>query len=374
VSVEVVPAPLLRPWWQRARIWIAIGLVLLLGAIVLAAVSTQPGRALDPASARSNGSKALAHVLAHYGVSVTATSAVATAVRSEVVVVASPDDYSDDQLRELAAAAARVVLVGPGTRALAALSGDVQPDRNAALHEAPGCAFPGAQAAGPVDFPDDTIPYAAGPDAERCYGGAVVLAGKLAVVGSLAVLTNARLGDPGVAALDVNVISDDRRYSDVAWLLPGADAKGSGPASIWDLFPPAAYRAFWWLVACGVLLALWRARRLGGVVAEELPVVVRAAELVEGHGRLYARAGARDRAAAALRAAAVRRLAHRLGLPRGTPAVRVASAAAPLVGGAPADVLAVLDGPAPADDAALARLARDLDQLEARLQEGDVRR
>lgn len=374
MSVEAAPAPLLRPWWQRARTWLAIVAVLILGALLLAAVSTHPGRELDPASARQNGSKALARVLAHYGITVTATTSVGDSTRSEVVVVTSPDDYSDSQLRALAGAAARVVLVRPGTRALAALVGGIQPDRDATPHDDPGCADAGAQAAGRVSFPGDTLAYSGGSDAQRCYGGAVVVAGKLAVLGSPALLTNARLGDPGVAALDVNLVSADRRFGTVAWLLTGADAKGSGPASIWDLFPAPAYRAFWWLLACGVLLALWRARRLGGVVAEELPVVVRAAELVEGHGRLYARAGARDRAAAALRGAAVRRLAHRLGLSRGTAPSQVASAVAPVVGTPPADVLAALDGPAPADDAALARLARDLDQLEARLQEGDVRR
>ena len=66
-----------------------------------------------------------------------------------------------------------------------------------------------------------------------------------------------------------------------------------------------------------VVLALWRARRLGRVVEEPLPVVVRAAETVEGRGRLYRAAGARDRAAEALRRGARDRLVPRLGLPAG---------------------------------------------------------
>jgi hypothetical protein len=118
------------------------------------------------------------------------------------------------------------------------------------------------------------------------------------------------------------------------------------------------------LIAVGALLAIWRARRLGAVVAESLPVIVRSSEVVEGHGRLYARAGARDRAAAALRAATVARLAHRLGLPRGASAEQVAVAAAPLIGRTPADMVALLAGRAPADDLGLLRLAHDLDTLE----------
>jgi hypothetical protein len=150
----------------------------------------------------------------------------------------------------------------------------------------------------------------------------------------------------------------------VVWLLPGVSAHGPGPASVWDLFPAGTGRVVWWLAAVGGLLVLWRARRLGGIVSEPLPVSVRAAELVEGHGRLYARAGARDRAAAALRAATADRVARRLGLPRGAGPDAVVAAVAPLTGRPAADLTAVLSGPPPADDAQLVRLANELDRLE----------
>jgi hypothetical protein len=286
------------------------------------------------------------------------------------VLVAQPDDYSAAQLRHLAAAAGRLVLVAPGTRAAAAVDPSIQPDPQVGPRPAPGCPDPGAKATGPVDFPLDTVTYLAGHSgAVSCYAGALLTEPRLAVLGSAELLQNRRLADRGVAALDVNAITDSRRFGAVVWLLPGADAAGPGPASVWDLFPPAAHRAFWWLIAVGVLLVLWRARRLGGVVAEPLPVVVRAAEIVEGHGRLYARAGARERASAALRRATVGRLAHRLGLPRGASAEQVAVAAAGPAGSAPVHDL--LAGPPPRDDAALLRLAHDLDELEARTPEGE---
>ena len=63
-----------------------------------------------------------------------------------------------------------------------------------------------------------------------------------------------------------------------------------------------------------VVLALWRARRLGAVVTEPLPVVVRAAEAVEGRSRLYQASRSRGTAGEALRAGARDRLARRLGL------------------------------------------------------------
>jgi hypothetical protein len=240
----------------------------------------------------------------------------------------------------------------------------------------PICTVPAARAAGPLDAPDDAVGYAG--NVTSCYGGLVVRRGGVVVLGSAQMLQNDTLDRDGVAALDVNLISADRTLRAVTWLRPGSDAAGSGPASIWDLFPGGVYRAAVWLLVLGGLIAVWRARRLGGVVTEPLPVVVRAAEVVEGHGRLYARAGARDRAAAALRSATRSRVAARLTLPRAASADQVGAAAAPLAGRTPADAVALLAGPPPADDAGLLRLAGELDRFESavriRLDEGTEHR
>jgi hypothetical protein len=364
-NTEIAPAGLMRPVWRRARLWVVLALVAIAGGAILATLSNPPGRLLDPTSAHKNGSKALARLLARYGTTVKATTSLKAALGSgaEVLLVAVPDDYSTEQLRVMSSQIAHLVLVQPGTHALEAVASRLAPDRGGVPSESPGCADPGAQAAGRVSFPDDTIIYA-GPGV-RCYGGAVVASGGMAVLGSAAMLTNASLADRGVAALDINTITHDRAFASVSWLLPGGDTRGPGPASIWDLFPGWTFRVFWVLIAVGALAALWRARRLGGVVPEPLPVIVRAAEVVEGHGRLYARAGARDRAADALRAAALARLGHRLGLPRGADAEQVGAAAAPIVGRPPAEVVAILSGTAPADDLALQLLARDLDAVES---------
>ena len=71
---------------------------------------------------------------------------------------------------------------------------------------------------------------------------------------------------------------------------------------------------FWQLCLVVLLLALWKGRRIGPLVAEQLPVVVRASETVEGRGRLYRSRRASDRAADALRTATLQRLLPRLGL------------------------------------------------------------
>ena len=281
------------------------------------------------------------------------------------MLVTRPDDYSDAQLRRLRDGATRLVLVRPGTRAAAAVAPDVEPQPDEDAAGAPGCPDAGARAAGPVSLPSDTVPYSAGAGFTRCYGGALVTSARVAVLGSAQLLQNRRLGDTGVAALDVNVLTGNGAVGSLVWLSAGPDAAGAGPASIGALFPAGVWRALWWLLAVAVLLALWRGRRLGAVVLEPLPVVVRAAEVVEGHGRLYQRAGARDRAAAALRSASTDRLRATLGLPRTADSAQVATAAARLTARSAGDVLDVLAGAAPLDDAALIALAVRLDELDA---------
>jgi hypothetical protein len=113
-----------------------------------------------------------------------------------------------------------------------------------------------------------------------------------------------------------------------------------------------------------LLIALWKGRRIGPLVAEELPVVVRASETVEGRGRLYRSRRARDRAAQALRAATLQRLLPRLGLSADTSAPAVVIAAAQRSRFHAESVRHILFGPSPASDADLVQLARTLDDIE----------
>ena len=67
------------------------------------------------------------------------------------------------------------------------------------------------------------------------------------------------------------------------------------------------------LVALGAVF--WRSRRVGPLVVENLPVVVRASETMEGRARLYERSNSRLHALDALRVGTVARLARTCGLP-----------------------------------------------------------
>jgi hypothetical protein len=112
------------------------------------------------------------------------------------------------------------------------------------------------------------------------------------------------------------------------------------------------------------LVALWQVRRIGPLVAEDLPVVVRASEAVEGRGRLYRSRRARDRAAAALRAATLARMLPRLGLGPNASDPAVVQTIAQRVGRDPNELGHWLFGPVPGTDADLVDIARHLDEIE----------
>jgi hypothetical protein len=308
----------------------------------------------------------LAQLLADRGVTVHRTTALTDVAAGRTVVIAFPDDYSTAQLHNLATGR-RLIVLRPGPTAMHALAPDLQAHDvdDSAPTVQPGCGLPGPQAAGAVRFPDGTHVY----DGASCYGGRVAIAPSLVVLGSDALVRNDQLARDGVAALDINAITADGTVRDVVWLLPGADAHGDGSPSVWLVLPDWAPLAVTWALVVGVLIAFWRGRRLGPVVTEPLPVVVRAAEITEGHGRLYRRSAARDagaareHAAASLRAGALRRLRTRLGLRRDAPAGEVAAELARTTGHPAAAMHEMLAGPAPTDDAMLIDLATSLHDL-----------
>jgi hypothetical protein len=183
----------------------------------------------------------------------------------------------------------------------------------------PACDFPPAARAGSADVGGSTYDPE-GTQAIGCYGvrgdaSLLVLPEERAVVlGTGTPLTNDRLDDEGNAALVLGILGGAEQ---VLWLVPdpGREVPSGEQRPLSELMPSWLLVGLLQLAVAVVLLALWRARRLGRVVEEPLPVVVRAAEAVEGRGRLYRAAGARGPAAEALRSGVRERAAARLGLP-----------------------------------------------------------
>jgi hypothetical protein len=152
----------------------------------------------------------------------------------------------------------------------------------------------------------------------------------------------------------------------LVWYLPSVNdpALDAVKLSFYDLIPSGWRFGVIQLGIAAALIALWRARRLGPVVTEPLPVVVRAAETAEGRARLYRKAGAADHAGTILRQATCARLRPMLGLPVAAEPAAIVDSVARRSGWNEAQVGALLYGPLPTDDPALVQLADALDVLE----------
>jgi hypothetical protein len=364
--------PLLAERWHRARRGFLVAGLMLAAAITLGLVASQERRGyLDPEGVDPAGARAVVRLLQAQGVQVDEVRAVDEAVAAgapgDTLLVTIPDLVQPRNAQRLLDTGADLVLVAPSN--VSAFDSAVDVAGSAPPEELdPGCDLAEAERAGSARM--GGVGYDAPSSAQSCYrdGDTAFLivdspgSEHVVVLGTGDPLTNRYLDEDGNASLALGLLGRNPR---LIWFRPVFEPAVAGQqASFSKLLPDWVVPVIWQLGMAAVLAAWWRARRLGPVVAEPLPVVVRAAEATEGRARLYRRGRARSHAAAALRDASAARLRSRLGLPRDTGSQGVARAVAERVDGTAEDVGAVLAGPPPADDAALVELADDLDRLE----------
>lgn len=393
---SVSPTP--RQVWTRTRGLVLALLLLIAAGVVLATArsAAQHGR-LDPRSADQHGSRAVAELLKDRGVSVrvatTLDEATAAVGPDTTLLVTAPDLLTPRQQRELRAATAdsagRTVLLAAGPPSAGTLAPGVRATyAGPVTPRAPQCLLPAAHSAGTADtggfhYTADSLETLA------CYpsGGLPTLllvqeqgSGDTVLLGSVNFLYNSRLDSQGNASLALQLLGSRPH---LVWYLPSLadpsatgnggdsdDSTGSDGAdndrSFADLIPSGWLWGTLQLAVAAVLAAIWRARRLGPLVTERLPVAIRASESTEGRARLYRKANARDRAASSLRSTTRTRIAPLLGVsPRDahSPAVLLPAVSARL-STTETGLDTVLFGTAPADDAALVHLADQLDTLE----------
>ncbi|WP_335939105.1 DUF4350 domain-containing protein [Streptomyces sp. PTD5-9] len=376
-----------RQIWSRVRGVLLALLVLVAAGVALATVRSgdQHGR-LDPRSADRAGSRAVAELLKDRGVSVhvatTLDEATARTGPDTTLLVAAPDFLAQPRLEELRSRTAhsggRTVIVAAGPSSVGALVPGVRAETAApTATRTPQCSLPAARRAGAIEA--GGFRYASdAPATSSCFpsGGLPTLllfgqgTGDTVLLGSSDLLQNSRLAKQGNASLALQLLGSRPH---LVWYLPSlTDAAAASSdddraeRGFTDLIPHGWLWGTLQLAFAALLAAVWRARRLGPLVSERLPVAIRASESAEGRARLYRRANARGRAADALRTASRVRLAALLGVPArdsDSPSSLVPAVSTRL-GGAETRVRALLFGPTPSDDAALVQLADQLDTLE----------
>lgn len=372
-----------KGWVRKHRAWTVVCLVFAVGMVPTVISRLTPGADTAPLSTHNpapEGARAAAEILRTHGVDVRQSESFETTMSSigtnagedlaTTVLLYDRNGYLDrDQLQRLGAAADLLVVVTPRLNTLGALGSDIRP---AGVVPAsvdtldPGCRLADPAAAGTVTA-DDAFLYK-GP--RLCYqpaedfGGLYASSGdgRLVVLGSTQIISNAQLDEQGNAALVLRTLGSSGK---LIWYLPGlADITASdSPKSLDELAPPWVGVLGPWLAFVAVLAMFWRGRRLGPLVFEPLPVVVKAVETAEGRARLYHDAHAVGRAADNLRAGTLVRLARFLRLGPEPEAASIAEAAARQLGRTSEETSDVLNA-RPRTDGELVRWAQQLDRLE----------
>ena len=334
---------------------------------------------LSASNPAPSGAQAVARVLADHGVTVDETTTLAQTRAAATdpdttVLVYDPSQLLDSEhLAQLGQVRGDVVLVQPDYLTLETLAPEVLPSGSVQGTLAAQCDLPAAVDAGTITadglgyrVPDESIS-----GVSRCFGSgdgvySVVVAPHdnrtITVLGSTDVLANSTITREGNAALALGLLGGHHR---LVWYLPSVDDLTPGAPELGALTPT------WFvpLVVLGLLLVVlagvWRGRRLGPLVVERLPVVVRSSETMEGRARLYAKNSSRVHALDALRVGELSRLASLCGLPRIATVDDVVAAVADVLGRDAAGIRSLLVGALPSSDAELVRMSDDLNRLEA---------
>jgi hypothetical protein len=403
---------------RRHRAALSIGMLVVVTIAALSLVTATSGRrtdALDPRNPSPVGARAVARVLVDRGVQVTVVRRAAelerTAVdRDTTVMVTGSQNLGRSSARRLeqhSTDAGALVLPVPAPTLTRVLGLPVvADDRRAAGRASARCADPLLSGL-VLDVPPSSVYRARAAGAVSCFpgpqpgsagwvvrvggagtAGTAGTAGSLDgaegpvggegsagrdrrpatyVVGAAAVFTNQHVRAGDNAAVALRLLGQRDR---LVWYVPDLrDVAVGDTGSLAAQLPGGLVPALWLIAASVLATMLWRGRRLGPLVVEPLPVVVKAVESTRGRGRLYRKVRDRGHAGAILRSASSNRLAARLRLPADTDVGRLAAAVAEATGANPRAVHDVLVTRPVPDDRALTRLAADLAALEREVQQ-----
>ncbi|WP_167136644.1 DUF4350 domain-containing protein [Diaminobutyricimonas sp. TR449] len=371
--------PTVRASGKRAAFWIIGALfAVVVGVLTFGLVgSSAGGTPLSPTSAAPDGARAIAEVLKDQGVDVHTPSSLADATAAvdsraaTTVVFHDPDGYlTDEQLAEVATLADRLVVIdpdfaalnalAPGIAAAGAVDGVLEADcsigavRNAISVTGDGFGYR------ILDAPAATGCLGSGDDIysliELPSSGTTVT-----VLGTTTALTNERVALEGNAALALTLFG---ATDTLVWYQPTAEDLTEQNVSPEQLLPRWTVGIGLAVLLTGIAAAIWRGRRFGPLVIENLPVTVPASETTEGRARLYERNNARLRALDSLRIGTLQRLGRQVGLSRTATVDEIVDAVASVTGSPVPAIRALLVDADPHSDAELVRLSDELLTLE----------
>lgn len=377
-----VATPTIRVASRKLRYWAVAAVVLIVLGIISMIFSggvQSAGQALSPTNASPGGSKALAQVLRKQGVTLTPTSTMtetrkaATHSNSTTIFVIDDSGYLDEvALQELSGLSSHLVIltpnfdqlraVAPGVAHAGVVNGTLTADcsvsyvQRAELVTGDGSGFrvTGSGA-------NTTACLASGKDT---YSMVQVQNGEslVTVTGMRDAFANDTVLFHGNAAFTLGLLGET---PNLVWFMPtSAEAAADGPRTAAELTPSWASAIMTLLILTALAAAFWRGRRMGPLVVEDLPVVVRASETMRGRGRLYQKTSDYLHILDALRMGTIDRLGVLCGLPTLANVDDVIRAVAHATGLHVTDVTNLLRDAMPTSEADLVGLSDSLLGLE----------
>jgi hypothetical protein len=376
-----VATPRVRGAARRLVFWVAIAviLVLIVGTVILLSGggSTSTAR-LSGTNPKPTGAKALIQVLRQDGVAVSTPRSLTKALKdvsadptSTTLVLYDRNGILDSSsLQQLDNVASDLVLVEPSFEALQALLPSVHAAGYSPSIASAKCDYQPAVRAGTVAGLGKAYRFSSDVDATGCFGSGGAYSfvrvdtgnSHVSVLGSATMVDNASILRGGNAAFALGLFGATKH---VVWYLPSFEDYTSAQDGI---IPNPGWVGL--LVALtimvGLAAAFWRGRRLGPIVVERMPVIVRSNETVEGRARLYQKANARLHTIDALRMGTLSRLATICGLPRRASIEEILGALANATGARIDELRALLVDDVPSSDADLVRMSDAMLELETR--------
>lgn len=394
-SAGVAASPRTFNLKRQLRSW-TFWVIVLVTAAVLAVLLLWPARftglALDPENPTPEGTKALAQVLGQEGIKVTIVRTIADA--AELATDAEPTtlvitDYYRAAYYNSNSGMDEVINSYPDVVVLGALS---MPDEMTQEFQVDYTSFE-TEVTFDAKCPSAVVGQArtistANSQVFRLSPGSVSNEARMCFVrDGVGLLAHTRLA----SGTNIDVVADEMAFTNGAILRSDAAAlaltlMGRHPHLVWlSLDPDSVYddeeeeenaapegQAFlppWFdsfrglLVWSGLVAMMWRGRRLGRLVIEPLPVVVKAIETTLARGRVYHKTHATERSLLALQQATARRLAQRLSLPANAPLAQVSDATAVAANRDPSQVWEMLSAPVHSEQEMVSR-AQGLATLE----------
>lgn len=136
--------------------------------------------------------------------------------------------------------------------------------------------------------------------------------GRVVALGSGTIFTNGQLGEVDNSVLAMNLLLSSE--SSTITVLETRDVTTSGDEELGDLIPESVNALIWQITIAGVLLMLWRARRVGKPITEPQQVELPGSQLTVAVGNLMQNAGQIDGAAQILRADLRRSIGELIGM------------------------------------------------------------